>query len=80
MERELILPVKSSGFDEQQIRQEIDFLKTLLPSIESFESFKLNMDVFERRSLKLIKKNKILHFVFSEGLESSPDYYLLSKN
>lgn len=80
MERELILPVKSSGFDEEQMREEIDFLKRLLPAIESFESFKLNTDVFERRSLQLIKQDKTLLSVFKEGLESSPDYYFLSKN
>lgn len=80
MERELILPVKSGGFDEEQMREEIHFLKKLLPSVESFESFKLNMDIFERRSLRLIKKDKTLLAVFKEGMEASPDYYFLSKN
>lgn len=80
MERELIFPIKENGFDEKQMREEIEFLKKLLPAIESFDSFKLNTDVFGRKSLKQIKKSKTLLSVFNEGLETSPDYYFFSKN
>ena len=80
MERELLLAVKDKNFSQQRVDREIEVMKKMLPFIESYDTFKINSEVFDIHEHKIIKSNHRMKDLFDLGTENNSRYYIISKN
>ena len=75
-----MLTVKKGRYDRHQMESELEIVKKMLPSIESFDTFLLNNDVFDMQHNLVIKNLGKLISVFNEGLENRNRYRVIGKN
>ena len=80
MERELLLLINSKHYNGVQLEDEIETMKKMLPSIESFNSFFSNNDVFNSSSKKPVTKWRKLKYAFDNYLKENTKYYVFCKN
>ena len=74
MERELLITVKRSNYDSKKIDQEIAYIKTLFPFLESFETFTISNQVFDLEHHKVVDAKSRLKHIFNEGVQKNNSF------
>jgi hypothetical protein len=79
MERELLITVKRSNYDNEKIDREIAYIKTLFPFLESFETFTVSNQVFDLEQHTVIDTKSRLRHIFNEGIQKN-NRFIVSLN
>lgn len=79
MEREVILTSNNSS-EKNKIAKEVQNIKTLLPYIESFETFSECSEILDLSAEKVIKKKKKLLEVYERGTGNNAFLFLFVRN
>ncbi len=74
MERELIITVKKSNYDDSKINREIECLKGLFPYLESFETFMSCNQVFDLEKHRIVIAGTKLRHIFNEGAHKNNSF------
>lgn len=74
MERELLITVRKSNYDNKKIDQEIECIKTLFPYLESFETFTATNEVFDLEKHTVISNRPRLKHIFEQGLQKHSSF------
>jgi hypothetical protein len=74
MERELLITVKKSNYDDKKIDREIACIKTLFPFLESFETFKISNEIFDLEKHTIIHTRPRLKHIFYEGVQKNNSF------
>jgi site-specific recombinase XerD len=74
MERELLITVKKSNYDNKKIDREIECIKTLFPYLESFETFTASNEIFDLEKHKIVSALPRLRHIFYEGMQKNNSF------
>jgi len=74
MERELLITVRRSNYDDRKIEREIENIKTLFPYLESFEMFTASNQVFDLEKHIVISRLSRLKHIFNEGTQKNNSF------
>ena len=74
MERELIITIKKSSYDDKKISREIECLKGLFPYLESFETFTTCNEIFDLEKHKIVNTNGRLRHIFDRGVQKNNSF------
>jgi len=74
MERELLITVKRSNYDNKKINREIECIKTLFPYLESFETFTITNEVFDLEKHTIVTRLPRLRHIFDEGIRTNNSF------
>src|ERR1044072_859219 len=74
MERELLITVKKSSYDNTKINREIECLKALFPYLESFETFTVSNQVFDLEKHTVVTTKPRLRHIFKEGVQKNNSF------
>ena len=74
MERELLITVKKSNYDNKKINQEIECIKTLFPYLESFETFTTSNEIFDLEKHTVVSTRPRLRHIFNEGIQKNNSF------
>lgn len=74
MERELLITIKKSNYDNKKINREIECIKTLFPYLESFETFTLSNEIFDLEKRMVVSKKPRLRHIFNEGAQKNNSF------
>jgi hypothetical protein len=74
MERELLITVKRSNYDDRRISREIEYIKTLFPYLESFDTFLASNQVFDLERRKVVNARPRLKHIFYEGVQKNNSF------
>ena len=75
-----MIRLKNVNYDKIKMEGEIETIKKILPSIESFNTFFANNDVFNMHTRRQVKKNNKLKRSFDNGMENTTRYLIFSRN
>lgn len=74
MERELLITVKKSNYDNRKIDCEIEYIKKLFPYLESFETFKASNEVFDLEHHTKVNTRPRLKHIFNVGIQKNNSF------
>ena len=74
MERELLITVSRSNYDDKKINREIECIKNLFPYLESFETFTITNEVFDLEKHTLVTRLQRLRHIFNEGIQKNNSF------
>jgi hypothetical protein len=74
MERELLITVKKSSYDNEKIDREIEYIKKLFPYLESFETFTHSTEVLDLEKHKVVNTMPRLKHIFNEGIQKNNSF------
>jgi len=74
MERELLITVRKSNYDNKRIGREIEYIKSLFPYLESFETFLASNQVFDLERRKIVSARPRLKNIFYEGVQKNNSF------
>lgn len=74
MERELLITVRRSNYDQQKIDKEIAYIKTLFPYLESFELFSASNQVFDLEKHAIVRRTSRLRHIYNEGIQKNSSF------
>ena len=74
MERELLITVKKSNYDNKKIDREIEYIKTLFPYFESFETFTSSNQIFDLEKHVIVNATPRLKHIFQEGIQKNNSF------
>ena len=74
MERELLITVRKSNYDNKKINQEIECIKPLFPYLESFETFTSTNEVFDLERHTVVSNRPRLKHIFEQGLRKHSSF------
>ena len=74
MERELLITVSRSNYDDKKISREIECIKTLFPYLESFETFTITNEVFDLEKHRIITGLPRLRHIFDQGVKKNNSF------
>ena len=74
MERELLITVKKSNYDNKKINKEIECIKTLFPYLESFETFTTSNEIFDLEKHTVVSTKPRLRHIFNEGIQKNNSF------
>lgn len=74
MERELLITVRRSNYDDKKIDREIEYIKTLFPYLESFELFTASNQVIDLEKHAVINRLSRLKHIFNEGIQKNNSF------
>lgn len=74
MERELIITVKKSSYNKEDINQEIECIKTLFPYMESFKTFIQSNQVFDLDKHEIVTARLRLKHIFYDGVQKNNSF------
>ena len=74
MERELIITVRKSHYDDKKINREIECIKGLFPFLESFETFTTCNEIFDLEKHSIVNTNNRLRNIFDEGVQKNNSF------
>ncbi len=74
MERELLITVKKSNYDNKKINKEIECIKTLFPYLESFETFTTSNEIFDLEKHTVVSTRPRLRHIFNEGIQKNNSF------
>jgi hypothetical protein len=74
MERELLITVKKSNYDNKKINKEIECIKTLFPYLESFETFTMSNEIFDLEKHAIVNTRPRLRHIFNEGIQKNNSF------
>jgi len=74
MERELLITVKKSNYDNKKINKEIECIKTLFPYLESFETFTMSNEIFDLEKHTVVNTRPRLRHIFNEGIQKNNSF------
>jgi hypothetical protein len=74
MQRELLITVKKSNYDNKKINKEIECIKTLFPYLESFETFTISNEIFDLEKHTVISTKPRLRHIFNEGVQKNNSF------
>ena len=76
MERELLITVKRSDYDNKKISREIECIKTLFPYLESFETFTMSNQIFDLEKHAVVNTGSRLRHIFNEGVQKNNSFII----
>ncbi|MBV9962930.1 MAG: hypothetical protein JO072_11850 [Parafilimonas sp.] len=74
MERELLITVKKSNYDNKKINKEIECIKTLFPYLESFDTFTMSNQIFDLEKHAIVNTRPRLRHIFNEGIQKNNSF------
>ena len=74
MERELLITVKKSSYDDTKIDREIEYIKRLFPYLESFETFTNSAEVLDLEKHSVVQTMSRLRHIFNEGIQKNNSF------
>jgi hypothetical protein len=74
MERELLITVKKSSYDDEKVDREIAYIKTLFPFLESFETFTTSNEIFDLEKHTIVTTRPRLKHIFKEGIRKNNSF------
>jgi hypothetical protein len=74
MERELLITVKKSSYDDKKVDREIACIKTLFPFLESFETFTTSNEIFDLEKHVIVTTRPRLKHIFNEGIRKNNSF------
>jgi hypothetical protein len=74
MERELLITVSRSNYDDKKINREIECIKTLFPYLESFETFTITNEVFDLEKHTIVTRLQRLRHIFDQGVQKNNSF------
>jgi hypothetical protein len=74
MERELLLTVKKSNYDNKKLSREIECIKSLFPYLESFETFTASNEIFDLEKHTTVNTRLKLKHIFNEGIQKNTNF------
>ncbi len=74
MERELLITVKKSNYDDKKINREIECMKTLFPYLESFETFTASNEIFDLEKRSIVSTRPKLRHIFNKGVQKNNSF------
>jgi len=74
MERELLITVNRSDYDNKKINREIECIKTLFPYLEAFETFTVTNEVFDLEKHTIVTRLPRLRHIFDEGIQKNNSF------
>jgi hypothetical protein len=74
MERELLITVKKSNYDNEKIDREIECIKTLFPYLESFETFTASNEIFDLEKHTVVSTLPRLRHIFYAGVQKNNSF------
>ena len=69
-----MITVKKSNYDNTRISREIEYIKTLFPYLESFETFLASNQVFDLERRKIVSARPRLKNIFYEGVQKNNSF------
>ena len=76
MERELLITVRKSSYDNKKIDREIACIKTLFPYLESFETFTASNEIFDLEKHIVVSTTPRLRHIFDEGIRKNNSFII----
>lgn len=74
MERELLITVSRTNYDDKKVNREIECIKTLFPYLESFETFTITNEVFDLEKHTVVTRLQRLRHIFDEGVQKNNSF------
>lgn len=76
MERELLITVRENNYDDRKVNREIEYIKTLFPYLESFETFTVSNEVFDLEKHRIVSTTPRLRHIFDEGIHKNNSFII----
>lgn len=76
MERELLITVKKSNYDDRKINREIECIKMLFPYLESFETFTTSNEILDLEKHAVVHTRPRLKHIFNEGVQKNNSFII----
>ncbi len=74
MERELLLTIRKSNYDNKKLNREIECIKSLFPYLESFETFTVSNEVFDLEKHTVVSTKPKLKHIFDQGIQKNTNF------
>ena len=74
MERELLLTIRKSNYDNKKLNREIECIKSLFPYLESFETFTASNEVFDLERHTVVSTKPKLKHIFDQGVQKNTNF------
>lgn len=74
MERELLLTIRKSNYDNKKLNREIECIKSLFPYLESFETFTASNEVFDLERHTVVSTKPKLKHIFDRGVQKNTNF------
>jgi len=74
MERELLIAVKRSNYDDRKLDREIECIKKIFPYVESFETFTTSNEIFDLEKHSVVSTKPKLRHIFEEGAQKNNSF------